>query len=301
MLFHAGQFDDAPQLDFAPSATHLGRAQGLHELPRLRFEPLLPIGQARQVGRELAALLLAARFHVREGLLDLLERAAHRIQHGLDVLLAFRQIVLGISLERFELGGGQIEETRRVRIQRRCGQRREGLLHPLLGVLVGRQPLLKALALLRQFGRKLPLPASQRQQIGGRGLDVLLLREHPRLQLGDPLLELARRLGGGLTLGLQRGVETRTGLHRRRQFAVDPRFRLGNGERDGLARPAARDEPAPEESQNETGERAEDEVQRNRHGPLMMDRAPPAVKNPAGLDTMCIKTYTRFMASDATV
>ena len=121
----------------------------------------------------------------------------------------------------------------------------EGLLHPLLGVLVGRQPLLKALALLRQFRRKLPLAASQRQQIGGRGLDVLLLREHPRLQLGDPLLELARRLGGGLTLGLQRGVETRAGLHRRRQFAVGPRFRLGNGERDGLARPAASTRTSP--------------------------------------------------------
>ena len=83
VLFHAGQFDDAPQLDFAPSATHLGRAQGLHELPRLRLEPLLPIGQARQLCRQLPAFLLPGRFHAREGLLDLLERGAHRIQHGL--------------------------------------------------------------------------------------------------------------------------------------------------------------------------------------------------------------------------
>ena len=225
VFFHARELDHSPELDLAPPAPHLGRAQGLYQSPRLDFESFLSLRQARQVRRELAAFLLPARLDGRERLFHLVQGAAHGVEDGLDALLALRQVVLGISLERFELGGGQVEETCRVRIERRRRKRLEGLFQPLLGVLVGREPVAIPLA-----------------------------------------------------LRLQRGVETRPSLHGRSQFLVDSRARFGNGERDGVAGPPAGDEPAPEESQDEACERVQHEVQRNRHGSLMMDRVPAAVK-----------------------
>ena len=141
VLFHAGEFDHAAQLDLAPSAPYLRGAQRLHEPPGLGAQLLLPLGERGQVRRELAAFPLPARFDGGQRLLHLVQRSAHRIEHGLNALLPLGQVVLRRAPERLETRRGEVEEPPGVRVE---AGRRQGLerpLEPLFGVLAGRQPL----------------------------------------------------------------------------------------------------------------------------------------------------------------
>ena len=85
---HAGQFDHALELDFAPAAAHRRGTQRAHQVPRLLRQLVL---RARQSGDQrvqptvgLAALLL----DLTDVAVHLLQRIAHRFQQGLDGLVA---------------------------------------------------------------------------------------------------------------------------------------------------------------------------------------------------------------------
>ena len=188
MFLHPGEFDHATQLDLAPPAAHLGRAQGLHEAPRLGPQLLLPFGEGRQVRRELASLLLPAGLDGGQGLLDLVQGGAHGIEHRLDPLLALGQVVLRVALEGLEPRRGEVEEPPGVRVQAGRRQRLEGPLEPLLGVLVDRQPL----------GVRAALRLQRRLQAGPflDGRQQVQARMGPGAGLGRRHLVPGRRAGG---------------------------------------------------------------------------------------------------------
>ena len=110
MRHHAGHLHHAPQLHLSPAPSHVGRAQGLHEIPRLRLKFFLR-------GHEGFDLLGERAISLPPGLFEVLHLASHlieRLPDGGDQilhrLLARFEVAFGLALEFFERRLRQVEK-----------------------------------------------------------------------------------------------------------------------------------------------------------------------------------------------
>ena len=107
---HAGHLDDAPQLDFAPSAADRRRPQRAHQLLRLLAEAALLLVQARDERRDLDARLGASHVALADLAIDLRQRLADRVDQLVERLLAASELAERVLLDVPELLIGELEE-----------------------------------------------------------------------------------------------------------------------------------------------------------------------------------------------
>ena len=109
VLDHAGELDDALQLELAPAAADAGPLERVGEAPRFVAQ-VLPGGvERRDLLHQLRAALDAPALGVLDLAIDLLERLGHRREQILDRLLA--RVDVGRSL-RSALRAGAFRRAR---------------------------------------------------------------------------------------------------------------------------------------------------------------------------------------------
>ena len=133
---HAGDLDDAAELDLAPAAAHRRRAQRLDQVAGLGLEAGAAYAASdftcsleRGVLRRCAASRPRRAWRRRVA-----ADVADRLDEVGDRLLARLELAGGALLELAQRGPGQIEKRLTVALQRLGRQRREGLAQLLLGV-----------------------------------------------------------------------------------------------------------------------------------------------------------------------
>ena len=125
LLEHAGQLDDAPELEFAPFAAHVGRTQRAAQAVGRRAELFLRLDERSELRRDRAERAFARLVHFDELALDLVERLADRAHEARRRL----QKVVAILFQR-------VARERRERVaQLRVRVRERGAL------FLGRAPL----------------------------------------------------------------------------------------------------------------------------------------------------------------
>ena len=171
VLQHPRRFDDAPQLELAPLAAHVGRAERLDQPAGLDLQRLLRGVERLQLFGDRRLRADAVLLDLLELAVDQVERLLERLDEVLDGLLPAGQLDPRGLLELAERGPGQRQERLVVLAQRLGRQRREGVAHPRFGLAEQHE----------LFGRGAPLGRNFSFEPGA----ILLRRAELALELAD--------------------------------------------------------------------------------------------------------------------
>jgi len=289
VLLHAGQLDDAPQLDLAPAAPHLGRTQGLHQFPGFSVSsPFWP--SARLDSRVVSWPRSSCRFDSTAARVCSTLSRAVRIGSSTAWMLCWRS-ARSCCAAPFSDSNWAVARSRKRRAFRvEAGGRQclERAFEALFGVLVDRQALRLPFPLLGELGGKLALASAQGQQVGGRSLDLGVAREQAFLELRESARRSRappRRPPAAPPGGWRRGASA---PRRRPPGPAAPWRRRRPPPTRRRAGCAPAHEPAGEDAQDEAAEGEQEEIGRNRHGSKMMaalrprSRPPPPAAHPRG-------------------
>ena len=127
ILDHAGHFDDAAELHFAPLAAADRLAEGFDELSGFLLEPALGLDHVADLLVEGGVGAFAGFLELTDAALDLFEGVGDRFDHAFDGLAAFLDLAFGFLLLGTEGGAGEREELFLGGAKGVCGEGFEGL------------------------------------------------------------------------------------------------------------------------------------------------------------------------------
>ncbi len=138
---HAGELDDALQLELAPAAADAGPLERVDQTRGLRAQVLARRVERAQTLDELRAALRAAALGVLDLAVHLIERFRHRREQLFDGLLARVDVGGGFGARLLQPRFGEMQERLVVGLERLGAERLKRFAQPAFGVLVRLQPL----------------------------------------------------------------------------------------------------------------------------------------------------------------
>ncbi len=138
---HAGELDDALQLELAPAAADTGPLERVDQARGLRAEVLPRRVQRAQPLDELRAVFRAAPLGVLDLAVHLVQRLRHRRQQLFDGLLARVDVRGGFGPRLLQARFGEMQERLIVGAQRLGAERLERFAKTTFGLLIGLEPL----------------------------------------------------------------------------------------------------------------------------------------------------------------
>jgi hypothetical protein len=167
ILEHAGHLDDTLELDLAPAAAHLRRAQRADEVLRLQLQCLLRLCQCADLLGQRAVRGCADLLEVANACVDLVERLAQRLDQSVDLAGARLELALRELMLLTQRVARDLEERLVVLRQCVCGQSAERISEFALGVIDQRDLLGGRAAFLLEALR-------ERAGLDARGRDLAL-------------------------------------------------------------------------------------------------------------------------------
>ena len=171
VLEHAGELDDALQLQLAPAAAHAGPLERIHQPAGLGLQFLAGGVERGDALDQRGTVLHAAALGFPDFAVDVIERRPHRRQQVLDRLLARVDVGGGLIPRVAQPRLGEVEKGLVVGLQRLGAERLERFAEPRFGILIGLEPLGVDGAILFELGpqarvRRPAEPASRRARQG---------------------------------------------------------------------------------------------------------------------------------------
>ena len=141
VIEHAGELDDALQLELAPAAADAGPLERVDQTRGLRAKVLPGRVERAQTLDELRAALRAAALGVLDLAVHLVQRLRHRREQLFDRLLARVDVGGRFGPRLLQPRLGEMQERLVVGLERLGAERLERFAQPAFGVLIGLQPL----------------------------------------------------------------------------------------------------------------------------------------------------------------
>ena len=140
VLDHAGQLDDAFELQLAPAAADTRTLERIDQPSRFGLQVFANRIERRDTLQQARAVLHAPALRILDLAVHTFERVRHRGEQIVDRLLARVDIGRGLGARLFEPRLGEMEERFVVLVEGLGAQRGKGIAEPGFSVRVGFQP-----------------------------------------------------------------------------------------------------------------------------------------------------------------